>query len=169
MDMAKFFAGLRSRTSGVFGTSLSPAQVDGTERIIEAGEARQTPLRHLAYILATAYHETAHTMPPVNGTDQDSKIAGYAKAFETALRGAGYGVEAPPVPVQPVPVQPKPDAPAAAPVSPPPAPPPTNPAPPPRTAPSSVKPAAAAGIITIAAIAAATWWHHITAFISNLF
>jgi len=65
MDRSKFYAALRARSSGVFGTSLSQSQVDGTERILDEAQRRGTPLRHLAYILSTAYHETAHTMQPV--------------------------------------------------------------------------------------------------------
>src|SRR5690606_32100808 len=36
MDLAKFFAGLRSRGSGIFGTSLSQAQVNGINGILAA-------------------------------------------------------------------------------------------------------------------------------------
>ncbi|CAN7625087.1 hypothetical protein [Aminobacter sp. LjRoot7] len=65
MDRSKFYAALRSRSSGVFGTSLSQSQVSGTEMVLGEAQRRGTPLRHLAYILATDYHETAHTMQPV--------------------------------------------------------------------------------------------------------
>ncbi|WP_377299714.1 hypothetical protein [Rhizobium sp. SGZ-381] len=65
MDKAAFFASLRSRTSGVFGTSLSAAQVQGIEAILDESERRGTPLKHLAYILATVYHETGAKMQPV--------------------------------------------------------------------------------------------------------
>ncbi|AWC25440.1 hypothetical protein CO731_04937 [Aminobacter sp. MSH1] len=65
MDRSKFYATLRARSSGAFGTSLTQGQVDGTERILDEAQRRGTPLRHLAYILSTAYHETAHTMQPV--------------------------------------------------------------------------------------------------------
>ncbi|QPC87435.1 hypothetical protein GA830_12280 [Mesorhizobium sp. NBSH29] len=65
MNRAKLFAGLRSRGSGVFGTSLSQGQVNGIEMILDEAIRRRTPLRWLAYILATAYHETAHTMQPI--------------------------------------------------------------------------------------------------------
>ncbi|CAI2936236.1 hypothetical protein [Aminobacter niigataensis] len=64
MDRSKFYAALRARSSGVFGTSLTKGQVDGAERILDEAQRRGTPLRHLAYILSTAYHETAHTMQP---------------------------------------------------------------------------------------------------------
>lgn len=198
MDRTAFYAALRRRSSGVFGTSLSQGQVNGCETLLDEAEKDGTPLRFLAYILATAYHETACTMQPVreigkgkgrpygkpvngkvyygrgyvqltwlenyqraakelavdlvrypddalepdiaaailfrgmsegwftgkklsdyinldktdyfnarrivNGTDRAEKIAGYAKAFEAALREAAYASQAPkpkPVPVQP--------------------------------------------------------------------
>ena len=65
MDKAKFFAGLRSRGSGVFGTSLSQPQVEGVARIVDEGQSRGMQLRQLAYVLATAYHETGAKMQPV--------------------------------------------------------------------------------------------------------
>lgn len=204
MDKAKFFAGLRSRDSGVFGTSLSQSQVEGTARIVDEGRSRGMQLRQLAYVLATAYHETGAKMQPireaggekylqskpyypwvgeglvqvtwevnarkfgatapgqllewpialraifdgmskgmftgrkladyidggrgdyvgarriVNGTDKASLIAGYARAFETALQAAGYaGVapKAPPPASSPVPqpqASPVPASPAVA-------------------------------------------------------
>jgi hypothetical protein len=204
MDKAKFFAGLRSRDSGVFGTSLSQPQVEGTARIVDEGQNRGMQLRQLAYVLATAYHETGAKMQPVreaggekylrskpyypwvgeglvqvtweanarkfgasapgqllewpvamraifdgmskgmftgkrladyiagdrvdyvgarcivNGTDRASLIAGYAKAFETALRAAGYVGQPPkalptPQPAPPAAVQPAPATPPAKP------------------------------------------------------
>lgn len=68
MNRAAFYTALRSRTSGVFGTSLSAAQVEGCEAILDEAERRGTPLEHLAYIFATAYHESAFTMQPVRET-----------------------------------------------------------------------------------------------------
>jgi predicted chitinase len=59
MDRAKFFAGLRSRDSGVFGTSLSQAQVDGIEAILDACTRRNvTDPHHVSNVLAQVYHET---------------------------------------------------------------------------------------------------------------
>ncbi|MBW3099199.1 hypothetical protein [Pseudohoeflea coraliihabitans] len=65
MNRKAFFASLRRRESGVFGTSLSQKQVQGTEAIINEAEKRGTPLNHLAYILATANHETGGKMQPI--------------------------------------------------------------------------------------------------------
>jgi putative chitinase len=65
MDRSKFYAALRARSSGVFGTSLSQSQVNGTEQILDEAQRRGTPLRHLSYILSTTYLETGHTMQPI--------------------------------------------------------------------------------------------------------
>jgi hypothetical protein len=66
MKRSAFYAALRSRTSGAFGTSLSAQQVAGMEAILAEAEHRSTPLGHLAYILGTTYHETAATMQPIH-------------------------------------------------------------------------------------------------------
>lgn len=73
MNRDTFFAALRRRDSGVFGTSLRQTQVDGIEAILAACDG--LPLPCAAYILATAYHETAYTMQPVRETlaDTDDK------------------------------------------------------------------------------------------------
>lgn len=77
MDRAKLFAGLRS---ALFGGKLTQGQVDGITAILDAWQASQmTDLRWLAYMLATAYHETARTMQP---------IAEYGKG-----KGRKYGVK----------------------------------------------------------------------------
>lgn len=65
MDRTAFYAALRRRSSGVFGTSLSQGQVDGCTAILNEAETEGTPLRFLAYMLATSYHETAATMKPI--------------------------------------------------------------------------------------------------------
>ena len=66
MNRQTFFAALRRRDSGVFGTSLTQGQVDGCETILAACDGLRLPF--VAYILATAYHETAYTMQPVRET-----------------------------------------------------------------------------------------------------
>jgi hypothetical protein len=66
MDRAVFFAALRRRGSGVFGTSLAQDQVKGMEGIIDAfAEVGDGQRDTLAYALATAYHETGRKMVPV--------------------------------------------------------------------------------------------------------
>ena len=62
---AAFYAGVRP----LFGGELTQDQVNGFEVIGEAWDkAGDGNPRHLAYILATAKHETANTMQPVRET-----------------------------------------------------------------------------------------------------
>lgn len=85
MNRKAFFDALRRRDSGLFGTSLSQGQVEGVEAILDEAERRGTPLRQLAYILATAYHESAHTMQAVRETlakTDDGAIAALEKAWK---------------------------------------------------------------------------------------
>jgi putative chitinase len=65
MNREAFFAALRRRGSGVFGTSLSQQQVNGISAILDEGETRGVSLFHLAAILAEVYHETGGKMQPV--------------------------------------------------------------------------------------------------------
>jgi len=66
MDRAMFFAAVRRRTSGVFGTSRTQGQVDGINGILDAFTAHgDGGDKTLAYVLATAYHETGSRMVPV--------------------------------------------------------------------------------------------------------
>jgi hypothetical protein len=53
------------RASGVLGSVLKPDQVKGLEAVLSAAQAAGWPLAFTAYALATAGHETAHTMQPV--------------------------------------------------------------------------------------------------------
>jgi hypothetical protein len=66
MDRSAFYAALRKRGSGVFGTTISKSQVAGMEGILDAfashGDGRD---KTLAYALATTYHETGRRMVPV--------------------------------------------------------------------------------------------------------
>jgi len=62
MDRAKFFAAVRSP---LFAGKMSGRQVQGVDAILDEAERRGTPLAHLAYMLATALHETARTMQPI--------------------------------------------------------------------------------------------------------
>lgn len=64
MDRSAFYAALRAKGSGVFGSSLSAKQVDGLEAILDEAQKRGVHIRHLSYILATAYHETGGKMQP---------------------------------------------------------------------------------------------------------
>ena len=66
MNRAKFYAYLRQRNSGVFGTSLSQRQVEGMEALLDAGvRGRLSDLHHMANVLGQVYHETGGRMYPV--------------------------------------------------------------------------------------------------------
>lgn len=62
MNLAAFFSSVRQT---LFGGSISSAQVSGTEAILNEAIRRGTPLADLAYMLATAFHETGQAMQPV--------------------------------------------------------------------------------------------------------
>ena len=91
MDRAKFYAALRARSSGVFGTSCSKSQVQGIEGILDAfeqvGDGRRATL---AYALATAYGETGKRMVPVREGFAKTD-AGARKAVNNLARKRGAG------------------------------------------------------------------------------
>jgi putative chitinase len=60
MSNINFFNAVRT---GILGPTLDNSEVEGCENIIEAFSGR--PVSWTAYALATAYHETAHTMQPI--------------------------------------------------------------------------------------------------------
>jgi putative chitinase len=57
-----FFAHIRP---SILYKRLTTSQVNGHKDIINALKKHNVPLSHAAYVLATAYHETAHRMQPV--------------------------------------------------------------------------------------------------------
>lgn len=61
LDLKPFFDHIRKPLFG----RLTSKQVSGHEDIIRELKARGVPLPEAAYVLATAYHETAKTMQPV--------------------------------------------------------------------------------------------------------
>lgn len=76
MQRSVFFAAART---SVFGGRMSQQQVDGCNAILdEWGRRKLTDKRWLAYILATAFHETAHTMQPI----REKGGAEYFKRYE---------------------------------------------------------------------------------------
>src|SRR5262245_2513082 len=74
-----FFDSVRG---SLFSGSMTQSQVDGMTAMLDYAETVGCDDRHLAYILATTYHETAQTMQP---------IAEYGKG-----KGKPYGVPAGP-------------------------------------------------------------------------
>jgi putative chitinase len=61
LNRASFFAAVGSK---LFGGWLTERQVQGLDALLDAAPA-DMPVEHLAYCLATAYHETARTMRPI--------------------------------------------------------------------------------------------------------
>jgi predicted chitinase len=66
MNKQAFYAALRQRNSGVFGTSLSARQVEGIEALLDEGA--HLPLSHLAHVLGEVHHETGGGMYPIKET-----------------------------------------------------------------------------------------------------
>lgn len=63
LDRRSFFDSVRA---SLFAGFLRQGQVDGIDAILDEWEWRMgTDLRHLAYMLATAYHEVDKTMQPI--------------------------------------------------------------------------------------------------------
>ena len=60
MDRKAFFAACRTT---VMGPMLDDDEVGGASAILDA--MKGAPISHCAYALATAWHETAHTMQPI--------------------------------------------------------------------------------------------------------
>jgi hypothetical protein len=81
----------------IFGGSLSQPQIDGIEAINKAwSKYGDGNVRHLAYLLATAKHETAHTMQPIYERGPKAYFDKYnagtkiGKALGNTLAGDGY-------------------------------------------------------------------------------
>ena len=62
MNRKVFYGTVRA---SLFAGRLSKSQADGIEHILDAGETRQLSRQHLAYALATSFHETGAKMQPV--------------------------------------------------------------------------------------------------------
>lgn len=84
MDRAVFFNTVRSYP---FPGKLNAGQVQGMEAILDEWEHRQlVDMRWLAYMLATAFHETAYSMQPI---EEIGKGAGRAYG-DTPYYGRGF-------------------------------------------------------------------------------
>jgi putative chitinase len=91
MDRAKFYGAVRT---SLFGGSLDQNQVDGIEAILNKWKSSGlTDLRWLAYMLATAYHETGREMEPnvenLNYSWQRLRAV-FPKYFPTDVIAKGY-------------------------------------------------------------------------------
>lgn len=63
MKRSVFYDAIRKN---LFGGKITPSQLAGIEAVLNEWEqSKLTDLRHLAYMLATAYHETAKTMQAI--------------------------------------------------------------------------------------------------------
>ena len=90
MDRKAFFDSIRA---SIFDGKLSADQVRGTEAILDGWQARGGgERRHIAYILATTYHETAATMQPIHerGSREYFKRYEGRKDLGNTLFGDGY-------------------------------------------------------------------------------
>lgn len=87
LDYKAFFDAIRNP---LFGGGLSEQQVEGVETITEAwyrydtGQDVKASRAQLAYVLATAYHETAHTMKPIREVGR-----GHGKRYGKPGRNGG--------------------------------------------------------------------------------
>lgn len=75
MDSAKFFDHIRA---SLFGGKLTQDQVEGTQSILSASKG--LPVEFVAYILATAYHETGMKMVP-NRESMNYSVQGLLNTF----------------------------------------------------------------------------------------
>lgn len=86
IDRQTFFYGVRVK---LFGGRLSQQQVDGMNAILDEWEKRAlSDLRWLAYMLATTFWETAHTMWPI---EEYGKGAGHPYGVPDASGHTYYG------------------------------------------------------------------------------
>lgn len=86
INAASFFDAIRAHP---FGGSLSQSQVDGINDLLGATNSLSAP--EIAYVLGTAYWETAHTMQPIREIG-DGKGHPYGAVDQTgkAPYGRGY-------------------------------------------------------------------------------
>lgn len=84
MDRKVYFDKARAL---VFGSKMAEEQVDGMSAILDYWDDREglTDWRYLAYMMATTYHETAHTMQPISERGQIS----YFNKYEPGRRIGG--------------------------------------------------------------------------------
>jgi hypothetical protein len=83
MNLPAFFNAIRP----MFGTTLTIAQVDRIEAILDGLQARKVPIRHAAYILATAFHESDRFRAMVEYAD--GKAYEFRKSLGNTVAGDG--------------------------------------------------------------------------------
>ena len=77
-DWHEYYHGEFGVTRALFGGQLSPSEFEGNQLILKECFDAGLSIDQTAYVLATAYHETARTMRPVRET--------LAKSDESAMR-----------------------------------------------------------------------------------
>lgn len=92
-DRKRLFDLIRTKltTSG----KLNQSQVDGIEILLEEGEKRNFNTEWIAYVLATAWHETGGTMEPVRETFADTDEQAIARLEKAYKAGKLKGVKTP--------------------------------------------------------------------------
>ena len=88
-DRTRFFDAIRSTLPPT--KVLSTSQVSGFEVLLKEGESRNINTEWIAYVLATAWHETGSTMEPVRETFAHSDaqaIANLNRAYGSVKTGA---------------------------------------------------------------------------------
>lgn len=91
MNRAKFFAGVKP----MFGGSFKQPQVEGLDAILDEWDSHPGDARHLAYMLATTFHETGKTMQPVRETFADTDEQAIAILDSSFKRGRLSWVKTP--------------------------------------------------------------------------
>jgi len=89
MNRAVFFAAVRT---SLFAGRLSQSQVDGMTAILDAFDAVDLPAEAKAYMLATAFHETARTMWPIeeSGKREGRSYGRPAGPYSLVYYGRGF-------------------------------------------------------------------------------
>jgi putative chitinase len=92
-DRKRLFDSIRSKltTNG----KLSQSQVNGIELLVEEGESRGFNTEWIAYVLATAWHETGATMEPVRETFADTDEQAIARLNAAWRKGQLTWVKTP--------------------------------------------------------------------------
>jgi len=88
MSTKSFYAAVRL---GLFAGNMDQSQVDGLGVIIAEGRKRRLAKPFLAYILATAFHETAATMQPIHERGKKDYFSKYDGRSSLGNNVAGDG------------------------------------------------------------------------------
>jgi len=89
MNRSVFYDAVRA---SLFAGKLSTSQVEGMEAILDAFQPYELSQEEMAYMLATAFHETARTMQPIEeyGKGKGHSYGAPAGPFKKIYDGRGY-------------------------------------------------------------------------------